>query len=65
MVTGMARFFDSEHAFFQRLKDLSLSDLEQKFKDKGWTFSSVLAFVTDFVPGTSSPCVLLYQALVG
>ena len=51
----MARIFDSERVFSQRLKDLGLGDLEPKLKAKGWCSFAVLAFATDYVPGTSAP----------
>ena len=59
----MARFFDSEHAFTQRLSELGLDDIKQKFVDLKWTSFSVLAFVTDFVPGTSSPDIFTREVI--
>ena len=64
----MARFFDSKQTFEQRVKELRLGELLDKFKEQGWTSFSALAFATDFVPGTSAPGIFvdeIVKPLVG
>ena len=50
----MASVFDSVQAFEQRVRELGLYDLWPELLVRKWTSFSVLAFVTDYVPGTSS-----------
>jgi hypothetical protein len=59
----MARFFESKQTFAQRLVELGLTELEPKFLEKGWTSFSVLAFATDYVPGTSAPALFLEEVV--
>ena len=51
----MSRYFESEQAFFQRIDELKMADLKEKFIERNWTSFSVLAFATDYVPGVSPP----------
>lgn len=64
----MSRFFDSKQAFTQRLKELGMAELDNKFQEKEWDSFSVLAFATDYVPGSSPPELFIaeiVQPLVG
>ena len=49
----MASFFESSNVFEQRVRDLGLATVWPEFERLGWTKFSVLAFASDFVPGTS------------
>ena len=59
----MSRFFDSKQSFAQRVHELGLGGLMDKFKEKGWESFSVLAFATEYVPGTSPPEVFLDEVV--
>ena len=64
----MARFFESKQTFSQRVVELGLTELQPKLEAKGWNTFSVLAFATDFVPGTSPPALFvdeIVKPLVG
>ena len=51
----MSRYFESEQAFIQRLGELNLVELKDKFIELGWKSFAVFAFASDYVPGTSPP----------
>ena len=60
---AMSRYFESKHAFAQRVSELDLDEIMPKLTEKGWVSFSVLAFATDFVPGTSPASVFLDEVV--
>ena len=60
---GMSRFFDSKQGFAQRVDELGMGELINPLKNKGWVSFGILAFVTEFVPGTSPPEIFLNEVV--
>ena len=54
----MSRYFESEQDFLQRLTELKLDDLKEKFIALGWHSVAVLAFAS-YVPGQPTPSATL------
>ena len=59
----MSRFFDSKQVFAQRVDELGMGELINPLKNKGWVSFGILAFVTEFVPGTSPPEIFLNEVV--
>ena len=59
----MSRFFDSKQVFAQRVDELGMGELINPLKNKGWDSFGILAFVTEFVPGTSPPEIFLNEVV--
>ena len=59
----MASIFESVKAFEQRISVLGLDDLSAQFRVLGWDRVSVLAFASDYVPGSSDPEVFIKEVV--
>ena len=60
---SMASIFESAKAFEQRVKVLGLADLMPKFTELGWTKFWILAFASDYVPGSSEPALFVSEVV--
>ena len=59
----MASIFESSKVFEQRVKAIGLEPLWPKFVKLGWTKFSILAFASDYIPGTSDATVFTSEVL--